>query len=236
MAEVNTRSDIEAEIADTLNRTNLTTQVTRWFNRAHNSIQRLKDWRAQELTQYETLVSKMVQFKTTGTSIYCGPANLKKPRLLYTWDPTANNNKGGAIRFYAETSIDTLRVKRNETSPQIAVSVPITSLTVGDDVTVYYALWNGDIHLWPDVGSNLDGKQLRFDFYAWLDAPAGEGNDWFTTYCRDYLVYRSLRYASLYIPGDPRIQEWKAAEEEAKRDVMNLDTDSQWSGELVMRG
>src|SRR5439155_23861397 len=145
--------------------------------------------------------------------------NLKKPAIAYVWDPTANLGAGGATRFFEQTTIEAIRVKRvesllgiEENGQFIGNIVPITSKSIGDDVTVYYAIWQNTLSVWPSVDTNWNNLQFRLDGWFYLDPPgAGDTTvttDYFIINGRDYLLYASLLEWAAYNPADPRIQLW----------------------------
>src|SRR5947207_15358743 len=90
----------------------MTPQIQLCFERAYRSIQRLRDWKAQENTISKTLVTNTNDYVLTGFS--SPNINLKKPAIAYVWDPTANLGAGGATRFFEQTTIEAIRVKRVE--------------------------------------------------------------------------------------------------------------------------
>lgn len=92
-----TRAEIEARMADILDRTDFTTRITIWFDRAYKSIQRRFDFKCMEATE---------QFAgTPGTYQVAAPSDIKKSRLLYLADPVT----GCPVTRFRETLVEEVR-------------------------------------------------------------------------------------------------------------------------------
>jgi hypothetical protein len=162
-----------------------------------------------EVTIEETLV--------TDTAKYVLSTDIKKPVLAYAW----NGSTSKVIHFYNPTSMAEIRLNRLEDP---------------DRTGRLFAIFAGNIELWPTPGSDLNAMKLRLDAIRILAPIASGSNDWFTNYAFDYLIYRSLRESAPFLGADGRIAIWAQQEKDAQTRVAALSTDMVWSGELVMRG
>lgn len=135
-----TRAEIEARMADILNRQDFATRITIWFDRAYNSLQRRFDFKCMEVTEYTTA--------TNGMASVVIPSNIKKSRQLFTQDLTT----GKPMRVFNEVSIEAIRDRRKRSG----------------DCRNIFSLWYNTIELHPAIGSGEVGATLRYDYYRYL--------------------------------------------------------------------
>lgn len=92
-----TRAEIEARMADILNRSDFTARITIWFDRAYTALQRRFNFKAMELT---------TQLSTTpGMTEFPAPNGMKKSRHLWLYDTAT----GSRLKSYRETSLEDVR-------------------------------------------------------------------------------------------------------------------------------
>lgn len=135
-----TRAEIEARMADILNRQDFAARITIWFGRAYNSLQRRFDFKCMEVTETTAV--------TLGMDAIVVPSDIKKSRQLFTFNPTTN----ARIREFSEVSIETIRDRRTK---------------AWDDRSCFTA-WYNNIELYPPIGSGEVGMALRYDYYRYL--------------------------------------------------------------------
>jgi len=231
-----TRTGITQSISNWLNRSDLLNNgfIDEWFDTAHLSCQRLRaDWKAQEDTWAETLQANVDTYAIGETAL----AHLRKPREIYVY----NQNTGFPVAFYQLTDITILR--------QLAMGLlnvtninqvpPSMDPAVVDPDSLFAAIWRDELKIFPKptTTSQYINLQIRFDFYKWLTPPASNNFDWFTTWCRDYIIYRALEESAPFLINDVRLAVWTAKRQQAEREVIGFSTDAEIGGQsLVMLG
>lgn len=221
-----TRATIESDIGDYLNRTDLSTIISTWFKVAHKAIQRRRDWQCMEATDNITLTANVISY-TIASFI----TDFKSPRLLYLWD-TVNSR---VTRFYEKKSIADVRWRRYSTDEDVIE----TEAEETPDAYIY-AIWDEKIEIWPKLDATaIANRELRFDYYAYLDPPASGSSDFFTNNAFDYLMYRALLEAPTYLAdiSKIRIEQWEKRMQLAWNELVGDEIARTGDGEdLVMRG
>lgn len=202
-----TRAEIEARMADILNRTDFDARITVWFDRAYTSLQRRFDFRCMEVTESAVV--------SPGTTDMVVPDDIKKSVYLYSYDPVA----GCILTRYRETFLGEVR----------GLITPIC-----DDVySGVFAVWYNGITFLPAIPSSPSGIVLRYDYYRYM-TPVDD--DWFMTRAEDYLVYRGLAESAPFLAADPRLAVWQAFAKEAYDELWKSDLNNQMSGPMALRG
>jgi hypothetical protein len=221
------RSEIEDRLGNYLNREGdpvVTDVAPFWFRNAHNAIQRLRNWKAQETTGNETL--------HTDVDHVCAPLDIKEGFVLYSYDPIRRQ----VLNFYDQVDIGTIRDRRTG----IFRDPLFTNISMVRDVFSpnLFAIWANEIELYPKPGPELNEKELRWDYYRWVCVPPLDGHDWFTDYAGDYLLYRMLTESVPFLDStDGRLATWAAMLKEAEAAVLGVDVSATWaSSSLQMRG
>lgn len=213
------RSAIETDIANILNKANLATYISVWFEYAHHDIQERRNWKAQETTGNAALL-------VATTDSYANLlTDVKYPLLVYMWD----NALSLVNNFYRITSIEDMRKRRYD---EEGVSVAATL----SDEDMLVAFFGGNVHVWPTPGTDAAGKYVRLDYHKWMDPPAVAVSDWFTNNARIYLTYKALTHSAPFLAEDPRLAVWEAMAEQAYQRISGADIDFDQSGPAVMRG
>jgi len=240
--QINVRKDVENNVLNILNRgsdPSMTALVQTWFYTAHKALQRLHNFRCMEATSFVPLIGPVGT--TLGITRYPVPPDLKKSRVAYQIDPST----GFIVRFFEETSIETIRQNRWYTSPNSPEwpfgtdSDPNLNLPGQRQITSKsskFAIWNDTIEIDPAPGITDNANYFQLDYYRWLLPPAENSFDWFTIHAFDYLTYRSLIEYAQASGGDTRLPMWQALVTSSWSEVRNPDVDASNSGELVMRG
>jgi len=219
------RSAIEADIATYMNRTDQSTIISTWFVIAHKAIQRRKNWLAMEKTDNIALVAS-----TNSYAIATPITDFKSPKTLYLYDTSTNK----PTRFYEKKDIAELRWRRWVSDPDL---VAADVLEAPD--AYLYAIWAGNVEIWPTLDATaILNKELRFDYYAYLDPPASNASDFFTNNARDYLMYRALMEYPGFAEGqEKRLKLWESFMARAWAELVSDETGNQLEGDdLVMRG
>jgi len=212
------RSTIETDIGNWLDRTDLSTNITTWFELAHREIQRDQNYPPMQAVPTD------IAF-VASTDSYTEPTDLKEIITAFKYDTSTSK----VDFFYTETDITTVRAYRAEHQD---VSDP-ENLWEGRML----AWWNSKLELWPPVGTTVANKVLRLDIYKFIDSPASGASDWFTNNARDYLLFRSLMYSAPFLAADTRLEIWKEQMREAKLGLTKLAVLRRTtSGPLQMRG
>lgn len=217
------RSAIESQVAVALNRTDLASQIPFWFNIAYDDLQKLRNWKEQEVTVKQTLVLDV--------STYDIPSGIKEPYVVYLYDPTSKK----VVKFFTPTDIATVRARRIEADPD----APFTQQVIlGQTVmgNALAAIWACTLEIWPTPGPAEAGRDIRIDCYRFLDPPASDASDFFTDHAGDYLLYRSLMESAPYLADDPRLQIWSNLMQRAETRIVGVDVSATYAGPLVMRG
>lgn len=201
-----TRAEIEARMADILNRTDFTDRITIWFDRAYDSLQRRHDFKCMEVTEYLLGFAGMMEFPI--------PQDIKKSVLLYLYDPVG----GGIIRRFRETGLEEVREVWGTTS-------------CGCDPV--FTNWYNMLVFAPALQPQDLQLSLRYDYYRYL---APTDNDWFMTRAEDYLVYRGLAESAPFLGADPRLQVWTAFAKEAYDELWRAEVDQKHAGPMWIRG
>lgn len=134
-----TRAEIEARMADILNRQDFNARITIWFQRAYTSIQRRFDFKCMEVTEQMTVGSGMSTFPI--------PNDIKKSMLLYLHDGT------GIVTRFREGSIDEVRGYLG---------------AGGCECEPVFTDWYGSLLFAPAITAAQAGLYLRYDYYRWL--------------------------------------------------------------------
>lgn len=219
-----TRSEIEAEIADEINRSTLTSQIRRAFDRAHRSIQRRRNFKCMERISEETLSTAAIITAINNGDGLCAPDDIKKPYLFEVYNSSTKKTVG----FFNPTTIEVVRNRRH-TADNLDILTP-------DDDRLLCAIWAGRIYFYPNLSSSWVGYKMRLHYHRWLPALASTGCDWFTSNARDYLFYYALEKMQPFIKDDSRITMWAAQRLEVWNEIIASDVDATEFGELVMRG
>lgn len=232
------RSQIETQIARYLDRPDLSDQISFWFELAHRDLQRLQNFKFMEGVAVETIT-------TPRDESFCIPCNMKEPhgpQGLQAFDPTCSQILG----FYAQTDIDQIRWMRRGYEEQFRgqdMRIEDRRDFRGDWHDIgQFAIWNGQIEIYPRPGSAFVGKQWRFYYYLWVDPPTldatgpGLGHDYLTDNAFDYLLYRSLMESAPYLVADERLQVWATLMGRAETRIVGADVSATWAGNLQMRG
>jgi len=231
-----TRLGITSSISRWVNRADLLANGTidEWFETAYLSLQRLRaDWKAQEDTWYEIIQANVDTYAISEGALL----NFRKLRTIYVY----NQNTGFPIIFFNITDITMLRAFQMALINVSNVNqIPPSNdpATISPD-SLYATIWRNELIIFPKptATSSFNNLQLRVDFYAWRTAPASGNLDWFTTWCRDYLVYRALEESAPYIINDVRMATWVAKRQQAEKEIIGFSTDAEISGQsLVMSG
>jgi hypothetical protein len=210
-----TRAEIEARMADILNRTDFSTRITTWFDRAHRSAQRRINFQFMQVTETHIV--------TVGENSVAAPFDIKKSHQLYIYDPVGHR----AVRFFRETSIGAVRDRRFK-------SDPLTRDDERHSITHnLFAHWYQTLEFTPVIGAGEAAYVFRYDYYRFMDPV---DNDFLMKTGEDYLVYRGLRESAPFLGADSRLQTWITLEVEAFKELASLDVDARSGGALVMRG
>src|SRR5262249_1352865 len=168
-----TIDEIETRIANYLNREGdpiVTDVAPFWVKIAHSTIQRMRNWKCQETTGYES-------FTDPNQIKFCAPPDIKEGFSLYALDPS----DGQILHFYHQGDIQTLRDARAGFTRIWPFLVNTPSWIVRQpDITRLFAIWGEDLHIYPKPGDEMIGKILQWDYYRWLDLPGQGCEDWFT--------------------------------------------------------
>ena len=204
-----TRAEIEARMADILNRTDFSARITIWFDRAYTSLQRRHDFKAMEVTEELAVTAGMTEFPV--------PGNIKQPRLLYLWDTTTQKR----IKNFREGLLEEVKEAWNLATSACSCE-PV------------YTNWYGTLLFAPAITPLEAGQTLRFDYYRYC-TPVD--NDWFMTYAEDWLVYRGLAESAPFLGADPRLQVWQAFAKEIYDELWKANVNAQTgSGPLQLKG
>jgi hypothetical protein len=222
------RFDIEANCARYLDREAdpiVTDVIPFWFGIAHNSIQRVKNWKAQEATGVEQLCM--------GQDKYCAPTDIKEGFTLYSYDVPTNK----AINVYRQVDMQTLRAFRRGDFLPIQFVNPLPP-QLDHQVAHLFAIWAEDMEIYPTPGPELAGKDLRWDYYRWLPVPGILDSDWFTLHGGDYILYRMLQEAVPFLDStDRRMEVWAGLMDRSRNEVFAIDVSATWASDsLQMRG
>lgn len=230
------RSSIEGDIALYLDRSDLASYIPTWFNTAYREIQRKRNFVAAEFTTtIATITSADASATIEAYTLTILPALLKNITLVYTYDIAKNH----LVKTYGITSLPQLRARRHETdefNPFLS-SIINPGIPSSEWDNNLCALWAGRLELWPPVGSEQVGQEIRLDGYQWLTPPASDQADWFTINARDWLLYRSLMESAPFLVADPRLAMWKSLADNALTGILGVEVEFDSSGQsLVMRG
>ncbi len=133
------RAEIEARMADILNRDDFAARITVWFDRAYTSIQRRHNFKCMETTE---------QFSgTVGMYEVVAPTDIKESRLLYLYDPSTGAR---ASDPFTETTLEEVRGA-------------LTSRECG--CSPIYTIWYDSLIFAPQLVTN--GLVLRYDYYRY---------------------------------------------------------------------
>jgi hypothetical protein len=203
-----TRADVEARMADILNRDDFAARITVWFDRAYTSLQRRFDFLAMSVTETMAIVAGMSEFPA--------PQDLKKSRLLYLWDPVNHQ----IVTRYRETILEEVRGYLG------------TVCDDGEFGGVFTNCYNTLIFS-PTMTTQQVGMYLRYDYFRFM-TPAD--NDWILTRAEDFIVYRGLAESAPFLAADPRLGTWAALAKEAYEELWKFDLNQQVSGPMQLRG
>jgi hypothetical protein len=220
---------IRQRIADALNRTDLDNFIETWLETAHQDIQGLQDWRAQE-TDYGVVSTGV----TTSLTIPANAGTVKSPITLIRVAGTTVSVALAPTRFYRLASLQDILMARYQSNDLLTGTV---SAEVLEPLANYRASTN-TIELFPT--NNVFDDHFRFLYHKILDFPNLEldGSDWFTNNAFDYLIYSSLLQAIPVLGGnDDRIQAWTEMRDKALQRTVARDVDIRYGGaSLIMRG
>ena len=212
------RSDIETQITNYLNRTDLATFIADWFITAHEDLQRLHNFKTMEATIEDTLI--------TDQSTYLVPDDIKEPILVYSWDPATT--PPGVIEFYEIKDIADVRERRFLKS--------VDDPSVSDLDEFICAFWGERLELYPAVDSTLNNKKIRVDYFRIRAVPGTGQSNWFTNHAFDYLRYRALMESAPFLGSDERLVLWERLMTQAYSRITSSDVPFKVAGPLVMRG
>ena len=201
-----TRAEIEARMADILNRQDFATRITVWFERAYTSLQRRFNFKCMEVTEYMNIAIGMTEFPA--------PTDIKKSVLLHLYDSVTNKK----LKSFTEATLEEVREAWGNTPSSCK---PI------------FTNWFGTILFAPAMNTQEAGKSLRYDYFRYL---VPTNNDWFMTHAEDFLVYRGLAESAPFLAADPRLQTWALFQKEAFEELWRAEVDQKTSGPLQMRG
>lgn len=227
-----TRGEIEALVANYLNRTGdaiITAAIPFWFTTAHNDIQRLRNWKFQETTQYEVLHQDVDH--------YCAPTDIKEAYDCFSFDPNAQF-PNRIIRFYHQVDISVIRDRRKtHLFDRTQWQTPDPAWRF-HRYTHLFAIWAEAIEIYPPPGPELEGMQLQLDYYRWVQPPGNDCSDWLTLRGPDYLLYRSLVESVPFLDStDQRLTVWGGLRQKAEKDLLGVDVSATWASDsLQMRG
>ncbi len=213
------RSTIESRIANRLDRGDATTEISEWFETAHQEIQRLLEFPGQDAIM--TPIPLVAQ-----TDAYAHDSTIRDIRLLYRFDPATNKT----VYFYNETGIEALREMRMEHQD---IANPADQLDAR-----YFARWVGMFELWPPIGGTPSGHELRGDVIVFIPPPAQGASDWFTNNAADFLLYRALMESASHFAGESeRLATWTGGAKRAYETLVPVAIQMRWGGgPLTMRG
>lgn len=230
-----TRQGIVDSISRYCNRQDLKNAgvIDEWFEMAHIELQRLKDFKAQEDIWEETLQADVDTYGLGPNFIN----TLKKVGQLYVFNPSTNF----PIAFYQVTSrTNMLQLQMGLVLVSNINQVPPSQdPAVADPGSLFASIWADQLTIFPRPisTSSFVGLKLRLDLWKFLTPPGTGATDWFTIWCRDYLLYRSLMEAAPYMQDDKRVQTWEAKLVRAQATIIGFSTDQDTAGQdLVMRG
>lgn len=204
-----TRGDIEDSIRSILDRSDLDGDITKWFRRAHHHVQQKHNFLAMQLTAFTGVALDQTRFEV--------PDGFKNDIALYTYNPF----DGTSIRFFEKADIEFMREQRK---------------TRVLHETSMFALWSNVFEIDPPISESEVPNQMRLDYYGYLEVPALDGDDYFTTNGESYLIYRSLRESAPFLGADSRLKIWLDLETDAWKDLYRVDMEARIAGSLVMRG